>query len=508
MYIGVLCNGLGVSGILAQTAPDNGATGQTAPHDSVTLTTPENSLQITGRLISHDGAYARIQTDAGPVTIAMEGGACKGVGCPGPENAAIALRIVGAPEIARVLMPALIQRYALSARFRLERHETGADKTEFRLFRPDASLTIELEQMPVAQALAAQREQRADLVLALNAPPETAPRQIRVLALDGLVPVVARDNPLTRLTMVQLHGILSGRLTDWADLGFAEGGAISVLSVSQGAPPGLLPQTTAPAPLEDPQASSLLAEQVASLRGGFALIRESRLRLARPLALDGGCSRPIAATPLRLKAEDYPLSAPLLLILPRGRLPESALGLLDFLASPTAQLVVRRAGFTDQEPERIGIDAQGQRLANAVRSAGRSGTASLEDLQELVDALSGAERLTTTFRFRDGGSNLDAQSVGNVARLARIIDSGQLNGRRVIFAGFSDGTGATAANEALSLARAKAVRTAVQTVLTELRGGLSPIPLEAQGYGEALPMGCDETAWGRQVNRRVEVWLR
>ena len=28
-----------------------------------------------------------------------------------------------------------------------------------------------------------------------------------------------------------------------------------------------------------------------------------------------------------------------------------------------------------------------------------------------------------------------------------------------------------------------------------------------EGFGEALPMACDETAIGRQLNRRVELWV-
>jgi phosphate transport system substrate-binding protein len=28
-----------------------------------------------------------------------------------------------------------------------------------------------------------------------------------------------------------------------------------------------------------------------------------------------------------------------------------------------------------------------------------------------------------------------------------------------------------------------------------------------EGFGEALPMACDETAAGRHLNRRVELWL-
>jgi phosphate transport system substrate-binding protein len=34
------------------------------------------------------------------------------------------------------------------------------------------------------------------------------------------------------------------------------------------------------------------------------------------------------------------------------------------------------------------------------------------------------------------------------------------------------------------------------------------VTLTAEGFGEALPIACDDTATGRQRNRRVEVWLR
>jgi phosphate transport system substrate-binding protein len=34
------------------------------------------------------------------------------------------------------------------------------------------------------------------------------------------------------------------------------------------------------------------------------------------------------------------------------------------------------------------------------------------------------------------------------------------------------------------------------------------VDLKTEAFGEAMPMACDDSAWGRQVNRRVEVWLR
>jgi phosphate transport system substrate-binding protein len=37
---------------------------------------------------------------------------------------------------------------------------------------------------------------------------------------------------------------------------------------------------------------------------------------------------------------------------------------------------------------------------------------------------------------------------------------------------------------------------------------LDRVDMAVDAFGEAMPMACDDTAWGRQVNRRVEVWVR
>jgi phosphate transport system substrate-binding protein len=41
-------------------------------------------------------------------------------------------------------------------------------------------------------------------------------------------------------------------------------------------------------------------------------------------------------------------------------------------------------------------------------------------------------------------------------------------------------------------------------------GGQLPdtVQLQTEAFGEALPMGCDDTNWGQQTNRRVELWAR
>ena len=49
---------------------------------------------------------------------------------------------------------------------------------------------------------------------------------------------------------------------------------------------------------------------------------------------------------------------------------------------------------------------------------------------------------------------------------------------------------------------------AALAALTAAAPDLTPDRLPAvMAFGEALPMACDETAAGRRLNRRVELWL-
>lgn len=472
---------------------------------TVTYRTAQGAVLATGGLIRRDADYARIRTADGPVTLSLDGLICEGPGCaPGPP----VLHIAGSDHIARVLMPALIQSYARATGANVSTEVSDPDGVTFRLTQPIGAQLIRLSRMPEELALQRQAAGEVDLVIAAHAPDDVSVQRLRVLALDALVPAVARDTPLTTITLADLRRILEGDIRDWSELGVADGGPIEVFHTAPRSDlAGLLPSEP-PAGARVPQADRPLGAQVAMRSGAFGLLPLSQLARAKPLSLSGICGRPVPATPARLKAEDYPLATPLLLILPEGRLPGSAFDFLSFLRSPSAQLVVRRAGYVDQLPERIPLHAQGQRIANALLAAGQTDAAPLSEAQDMLAYLAGAERLTITFRFDDGGAVLDAQSAGNVPHLAEMIDSGRISGSAVLLVGFSDGSGPAAANRALSEARADTVRRAVEDAVRTLHPGALPMRLEVRGFGEALPIGCDDTPWGRQMNRRVEVWVR
>ena len=113
-------------------------------------------------------------------------------------------------------------------------------------------------------------------------------------------------------------------------------------------------------------------------------------------------------------------------------------------------------------------------------------------------------RISLTFRFANGTTDLDTASGANLRLLAHDIRDGVYAGREVMLIGFSDGEGSADANRDLSAARALAVESALLSLLGDIP---EDIRLGTAGFGEALPIGCDDTAWGRQMNRRVEVWV-
>jgi len=119
--------------------------------------------------------------------------------------------------------------------------------------------------------------------------------------------------------------------------------------------------------------------------------------------------------------------------------------------------------------------------------------------------MDGADRLSLTFRFEDGSSQLDAHSQNNLTDLAAMLEAGMFRDEALILAGFSDGSGAAATNLDLSGSRANAVLVALAAAAPSLPVARLPV---VQAFGEALPMACDTTAPGRRLNRRVELWLK
>jgi phosphate transport system substrate-binding protein len=492
----------------------------------VALTSRDGSIELEGTLLGFDGEFYRLDTIYGELTLDSSGVLCDGPGCPNLEDFVAEVAISGADSMARVLLPALIEAFAARNGLGAARREIDARQIAYTL-RDDSRVVARLtiRGSNTDEGFADLLADEADIAMATR---EIRPAEVRrareaglgqldavnrsrVLALDGLVAVVAPGHPVTDLSLDEISRVLAGRIDNWRDLGGPDAPIeLHVPDARTGAAQAMEDLLLRPAGRtlrEDVQRHATpdeIARAVSRDFLGLGIATYAARDPARVMTVTGTCGFAMRPSRRVIKTEDYPLTQPLFLYLPARRLPKLARDFLAFTRSAPAQIVIRRVGFVDQLPEEISIDAQGDRFVNAITVAGPE--IPLATLQRMVRVLGPRARLTTSFRFEPGSSRLDAQSRSNVQQLARALERGTYDARDLLFVGFSDGQGPAEGNRVIAARRAEAVMRAV--VEAAETANLVQITLGTEAFGEALPMACDDTAWGRGVNRRVEVWVR
>ncbi len=494
----------------------------------VTLTSTDGAVEISGTLLGFDGEFYRVDTKFGELTVDGSGVNCEGPGCPNLSSYVAEVAFSGSSAMAEVLVPALIEGFALRNGYRTRREQTEGDNFVYELTSGDTDKTLARFYFHVSntdEGFADLLANEADIVMALREvrPQErrlakeagmgdlTDPNRSHVLALDAMVAVVAPDNPIRTISTLDLARVFAGEVTNWSDLGGPDAPIDlhlpdSGFGLAQAVEDRLIKvagRSFAPN-IQRHTLSSDLSRAVATDPFAIGIASYAETGTARVLTLTGACGFTLAASRLSIKTEDYPLNSPMFLYLPARRLPKLARAFLGYTRGPAAQIVIRRSGFVDQVPEEVPVRLQGDRLANAIAASGPE--VGLETLQNMVKTLRPMRRLTLSFRFETGSSRLDAQSRSNVAQFTRELESGVFGAREILFVGFSDGEGAASGNLRISEARARAVRDAVLDRAETASSADRAIGIAA--FGEAMPMACDDTDWGRQVNRRVEVWLR
>ena len=483
--------------LLLLTLPTN-ARAQT---DQVTLTTRDGALSVQGQLLSFDGEFFRIETAFGPVTLDGGNVTCTGAACPDPDEMVARIAITGPPVLLRELVAPLMSGFAQQQGFVFE--DVFLSDDHFRWILKDrrsARVIAEID----AFAPSLGPTSGSPIELKVSRQEARAPWRSDVIALDALVAIVAPDNPTASMDTDLLAALLSGGKLGAAGDEFAPD-KIHLPDARLGLHSGLSRLWATPPQMADTahQHEDLdnLADQVASDHGALGLTLHSRIGNAVPLILSGPCGRGMPAMRATIKAEDYPLTELVFLHRLGARQPHVIRAFVAYARSSEAQPIVKRAGFIDQAIGDIAFAEQGERIAHSVLAAGEDEQA-LSEIRRMLRALATGARLTLTFRFRDGSSELDVQSRSNIRRLADAIDEGAFNGKELLFVGFSDGFGERDANLRLSLRRARSVHAAVTRT-----AGDAPVNYAIDAFGEAMPMACDEVSWGRRVNRRVEVWV-
>ncbi len=499
----------------------------TANAGEVRLKSLDGATSLSGELIDFNGQTYTIRTIVGDLTIDAFQVKCEGAACPVVATDPSAFGISGSANAVGTLFADLLYEFGIDIGGDTTtsigtdgptqvqvRNELGANLADISLtakgsvqglrdlFSGTASLAVLTR--PISS------DENAIFKIA-GLGDMTSPEQQIIFGLDGLVVVTSKNNPLRAIAEQDLAKIFSGKVTNWAQIGGPSAkinlyardntsGTGSVFNDLVMTPAG---ETVSP-DAKIVATDSEVAKEVAADPLGIGITSFSDIGNAKVLDIRGTCGIQVPATPFTIKTEEYPLTRRLYAYRTNAESPAQLSRFLDFLNTDAAQLAIANDRFVDLGVSYQSNDQQGLRYLSAVIPTDVE--MSLQQLRDMTSNLMAADRLSITFRFALGSSQLDARAKDDITRLAQLLTTGDFENKELILIGFTDSVGAGAGNINLSKQRANEVKSALEAALPG--GAISGLPIQTLGFGEISPLACNDTANGRRINRRVEVWLR
>lgn len=356
-------------------------------------------------------------------------------------------------------------------------------------------------QPPADIAMASRRITPAETSMLQEFGALDSPANEHVIALDGLAILVSKANRVDALSIEQIMGIYTGKITDWSQVGGMPG-PISPVARNEGSGTAdtfsnlVLNGTPMSVNVRRIEDSRELSDVVATTPNSIGFVGMSYVGNAKALSIRE-CGLVYPPTTFNAKTEEYPLARRLYLYTPTKR-PAAVQDFLAYTNSKAAQAVVARNGFVDLaiEPDTRG-EQRGLRSLSFDVKAPRTG-----DYAVYTGLLKASARLSVTLRFRTNSSeldkfDLDSRAIHDLERIREYLFLTDGGKRRIVLAGFSDSLGSPDLNRSLSLSRAQAVA-----------AKLKDLPITGVlGLGPRFPVACDGSAEGRARNRRVEIWL-
>ena len=492
----------------------------------VSLKSADGTVNLVGELIEFkDDSYV-IRTALGELRVSASRVRCEGEGCPTFETATADVRIAGADALGGGIMPLLMSGYAgfLNAEATITNTQvSGQFLASFigdggfgdavgsflvtststsagfqALMNKEASIAMASRRITPEEARALRDSGAGNMV---------SPAQEYIIAADGLIAIVNPENEISSISMQDLAQIFSGNYTNWSQVGGpdlpitvvwtaedTDTAAMLNARVFNGNAPTI--PTTAVVTTDD----TAVAAAVNQDPGAIGFVGFAFERGAKPVTLINECGIAVEPTSFAAKTEEYALQRRLYLYTTEAA-DQLTLDFLNFAQSEAADGVIAKAGFVDLGVERVAQTIEGPRATSLLNDEVDAFEGNV--IREFLAQMIRYDRLSTTFRFRLGSSNLDERARLDMERLTRYLED-MPEGTSVSLVGFTDDVGAFVSNQKLSQERAKAVLEELQDYAGDRLAG---IEFSSTGYGEIAPAACNGTETGRGINRRVEVWI-
>lgn len=419
---------------------------------------------------------------------------------PAPQGKTqVLLRVAGSSTIGGQLGPALAEAFLASlGAVDIQTSSRTPDVVTVQGTRGGASQAITVVANDSAEAFETLRAGTADVGMSSRRvrPDEvqklaslgvmTSAANEHVLALDGIAVIVSKANPVSELRRGQLAAIFGGSVTDWSSVGGTAGPIhLYALGDKSGTVEGFRAQVlrggTLAAGIRRLESDQAVLEAVVGDVAGIGLVGLPWTHGVKSLAVGEAQGSSMVPNAFTLAGEDYYLARRLYLYTAEAPANPYVSRFVEFALGPQGQALVKKAGFVE-----LTIRAEPRPPPEGAP-------------REYLRLTDGARRLTTTFRFVVGSSELDNRALSDLDRVVDFLREHDLNGASVRLLGFADSQGGASANRALSRGRALRVAKAFA------QRGISGSTLE--GFGAALPVADNASEDGRERNRRVEIWI-
>jgi phosphate transport system substrate-binding protein len=428
-----------------------------------------------------------------------------GVGSASASSGTVILRISGSNTIGAALGPALAEEFLRQRQGATSVKTVRGDKedevrVQGTLPGESSPKTIEIHAHGSATAFEDLSKSGCDVGMASRRikPEEasnlaalgdmTSAASEHVLGLDGIAVIVSKANPVQSLTKDQVGRIFAGEIADWQPL---RGPSAAINVYARDDKSGtydtfktlVLGSRKLAANAKRFEDSRELSDAVAKDPGGIGFIGLPYVRDAKAVAVSENGTHPFLPNHFTVSTEDYALSRRLFLYTAVTPANDLARKFVDFALTPQGQEIVEKIGFVGQNV----TSTQGTTIPGDAPDRYRQLT-------------TGATRLSLDFRFQSGSSELDNKALADLDRVVTFLTDLHYSGKNILLFGFADSIGSTDVNDTLSKNRATVVAQQF-----EQRGVSASAVI---GLGSQLPVASNETAEGREKNRRVEIWLK
>ncbi len=516
-----------------------------ASAQEVTLRSPDGTVNLSGDLVRFNDESYVIMTQMGELRVSASrvdciGDSCPASAAPAPAPAPVVapaepivpadrIRVTGSETIGNGLMPLLLEGFAAYIEGEALPQETDEPRTSVTSLVSDGGFGDEIGTYIVSStgsnaAFEALQTGTADIGMSARriVPNEAralrdtgagsmvSPEQEHIIGVDSLVVVTHPDNPVEQLTLEQLGQIYSGVIKNWSEVGGEEADILVIDRPERSGTRDVLAEvfeaqivaTLSPLEVRIANDSNKAAQLVRENENAIGFLGYAFQRGTKAINLVNECRVPMVPSTFAARTEEYPLQRRLYLY-NRGDVPqEQVKSFTGWAASPAADGFIGKAGFIGLGIERREQSADSERAQQL--SNPNVDPYEAPFMQDMMATMANYNRLSTTFRFGTASSRLDERGQADLQRLIDYLEV-QPDGTDVLFVGFTDDVGPFDNNLTLSKQRAQDALDAFKAAAGNRAANLN---INATGYGEIAPSGCNITDEGRQINRRVEVWIQ